>query len=60
LGTLLLRDNHLTHYHIQGKVQTNYFIINVSWLMQLNTNNAIVLVEVKLLAALEELLKFSK
>jgi hypothetical protein len=59
-GTLLLRDNDLTQYHIYGKVQTNYFTINVSWLMQLNTDNEIVLVEVKLLAALEELLKFSK
>jgi hypothetical protein len=59
-GTLLLRDNNLTQYHIHGKVQTNYFTINVSWLMQLNTDNEIVLVEVKLLAALEELLKFSK
>lgn len=59
-GVLLIRDDRLAQYQIQGKVQTNYFTINVSWLMQLNMDNEIVLVEVKLLAALEELLKFSK
>ncbi|PSB56896.1 nuclear transport factor 2 family protein [Chamaesiphon polymorphus] len=59
-GTLLLKDNDLAQYHVQGKVKTNYFTINVSWLIQLNTDREILLVEVKLLAALEELLKFSK
>ncbi|WP_309727876.1 nuclear transport factor 2 family protein [Chamaesiphon sp. OTE_75_metabat_556] len=59
-GALLLRDNDLAQYHIQGKVKTSYFTINVSWLIQLNLDKEILLVEVKLLAALEELLKFSK
>jgi hypothetical protein len=59
-GVLLIKDDRLTQYQIQGKVQTNYFTINVSWLMQLNKDDELVLVEVKLLAALEELLKFSK
>jgi hypothetical protein len=59
-GALLIADNDLAQYHVQGKVKTNYFTINVSWLMQLNTDKEILLVEVKLLAALEELLKFSK
>jgi hypothetical protein len=59
-GSLLLRDDNLAQYHVQGKVQTNYFTVNVSWLIQLNPDNEILLVEVKLLAALEELLKFSK
>jgi hypothetical protein len=59
-GVLLIRDEGLAQYHIQGKVKTNYFTINVSWLMQLNTDKEILLVEVKLLAALEELIKFSK
>jgi hypothetical protein len=59
-GALLLKDNALDQYHVQGKVKTNYFTINVSWLLQLNTEKKILLVEVKLLAALEELLKFSK
>jgi hypothetical protein len=59
-GALLIRAGDLAQYHIQGKVKTNYFTINVSWLMQLNTDKEILLVEVKLLAALEELIKFSK
>jgi hypothetical protein len=59
-GTLLMRDEDLAQYHVQGKVQTNFFTINVSWLMQLNLDKEILLVEIKLLAALEELLKFSK
>jgi hypothetical protein len=59
-GALLIREDDLAQYHIQGKVKTNYFTINVSWLIQLNPNKEILLVEVKLLAALEELLKFSK
>lgn len=58
--SLLVRDNNLAQYQVQGKVQTNYFTVNVSWLIQLNPDNEILLVEVKLLAALEELLKFSK
>jgi hypothetical protein len=59
-GVMLLKDNELAQYHVQGKVKTNYFTINVSWLIQLNADKEILLVEVKLLAALEELLKFSK
>lgn len=59
-GALLIRDDNLAQYHIQGRVKTNYFTINVSWLIQLNAAKEILLVEVKLLAALEELLKFSK
>jgi hypothetical protein len=59
-GVLLIEDDDLAQYHVQGKVQTNYFTINVSWLIQINVYKEILLVEVKLLAALEELLKFSK
>ncbi len=59
-GALLIRDAGLAQYHIQGKVKTNYFTINVSWLIQLNAAKEILLVEVKLLAALEELIKFTK
>ena len=59
-GAILLRDEVITHYHIQGYVKTNYFTIAVSWLIQLNLDNEIMLVEVKLLAALQELLKYKK
>lgn len=59
-GLMLIKDNDVTQYHIQGKVKTNYFTINVTWLFQLNLDREILLVEVKLLAALDELLKFKK
>lgn len=59
-GVLLIKDNGVAQYHIQGQVKTNYFTINVTWLFQLNSDNEICLVEIKLLAALEELLKFKK
>ena len=59
-GRLLIKDNDVAQYHIQGKVKTNYFTINVTWLFQLNLDREILLVEVKLLAALDELLKFKK
>ena len=59
-GVLLIKDNGVAQYHIQGQVKTNYFTINVTWLFQLNSDNEICLVEIKLLADLEELLKFKK
>jgi hypothetical protein len=59
-GVLLIKDNEVAQYHIQGQVKTNYFTINVTWLFQLNLDREILLVEVKLLAALDELLKFKK
>jgi hypothetical protein len=59
-GAMLIKDNDLTQYHIQGRVKTNYFTINVSWLIQLTPDARILLVEVKLLATLAELLKVSR
>jgi hypothetical protein len=49
-----------TQYQIQGKVEINWFTVNISWSMQLNAANEIMLVEVKLLASLEDLLSFSR
>jgi SnoaL-like domain len=45
-----------TQIQIQGKVQTTWFIVNVSWLFELNSITEIMLVQIKLLAALPELL----
>ena len=45
-----------TRIQIQGKVQTKWFTVNVSWLFELNSTTEIMLVEIKLLAALPELL----
>jgi hypothetical protein len=59
-GAILIKDDEIIQYQIQGQVKTNYFTINVSWLFQLNGDREILLVEVKLLAALDELLKFSR
>jgi hypothetical protein len=75
-GAMLIKDNDLTQYHIQGRVKTNYFTIHVSWLMQLTPavgvvevrspqvasplENRICLVEIKLLAPLSELLKIKR
>ena len=45
-----------TRIQIQGKVQTKWFTANVSWLFELNSITEIMLVQIKLLAALPELL----
>jgi hypothetical protein len=54
-----LGDSDRTQYQIQGKVEINWFSVNISWLIDLNTAKEIILVEVKLLASLEDLLSFS-
>jgi hypothetical protein len=54
-----LQDIGHIEYQIQGKVQTSLFTISVQWLIQLNHAKEIVAVEVKLLASLNELLKFN-
>ncbi len=57
-GTLLPinLDDPQTRIQIQGKVETKWFTVNVSWLFELNSIREIMLVEIKLLAALPELL----
>jgi hypothetical protein len=50
-------ENGDTEFQIAGKVQTPLFGVNVAWLIILNSHSQIVAVKVKLLAALEELLK---
>ena len=47
-----------TQYHIQGKVKTNFFTVNVSWSIELNAIKEIMAVDVKLLASIDELLSF--
>ena len=44
-------------YQVMGYVKTSFFTINVGWLIQLNSEQEIVSVEVKLLADLQELLR---
>ena len=45
---------------IKGKVTTALFAVNVAWIFILNHQKDIVSVEVKLLASLEELVKFKR
>ena len=55
-----LEHNDHTQYQIQGKVEINWFTVNISWSIELNAVKEIILVEVKLLASLEDLLSFSR
>jgi hypothetical protein len=59
-GEVLAIDSNHTRYLIQGKVEMNWFTINISWSIDLNAANEIILVEVKLLTSLDDLLSFSR
>lgn len=43
-------------YQVKGKVKTSFFTVNVSWLIQLNAEQEILMVRVKLLNELQDLL----
>ena len=45
-------------YQVQGKVKTNYFTVNASWLISLNSIKEITFVEIQLLEKLGDLLAF--
>jgi hypothetical protein len=55
-----LEDDDRTQYQIQGKVEINWFTVNISWSIDLNAAKEIMLAEVKLLTSLEDLLSFSR
>jgi hypothetical protein len=57
---ILTRDLHHTQYQIIGKVKTNYFTVNVSWLIHLNAKEEITIVEIRLLGSLTELLMLNR
>jgi hypothetical protein len=59
-GEILISDSNHTQYQIQGKVEMNWFTVNISWSMQLNAAKEIMTVDVKLLASLDDLLSFSR
>ena len=52
--------NDYTEYQIQGQVEINWFTVNVSWWIQLNAEQEILAIEVKLLTSLDDLLSFSR
>lgn len=59
-GEIQISDSNHTRYHIQGKVEMNWFTVNISWSIDLNAAKEIMLVDVKLLASLDDLLSFSR
>ena len=59
-GELLTDDGPHIHYQIRGKVETNWFTVNIAWSIQLNVAKEIVAVEVDLLASLNELLSMNR
>jgi hypothetical protein len=59
-GEILISDSHHTQYQIQGKVEMNWFTVNISWSIELNAAKEIVLVDVQLLTSLDDLLSFSR
>lgn len=59
-GEILMSDLSHTQYQIQGKVELNWFTVNISWSIELNAAKEIMTVDVKLLASLEDLLSFSR
>jgi hypothetical protein len=48
----------LNEYQIQGTVEISQFILNVTWFIQLNSDQEIISLEVKLTTSLEDLLDF--
>lgn len=53
-------DDGCTEFEIAGNVQTSLFTVNVSWTMILSPWQELFLVRVKLLASLQELVKFRR
>ncbi len=59
-GKILISDANHTQYQIQGKVELNWFTVNISWSIELNAAKEIVLVDVQILTSLDDLLSFSR
>ena len=55
-GYIFNEDSQIS-YQVMGYVKTSFFTVNVGWSIQLNSEQEIVSVEVKLLADLQELLR---
>ena len=59
-GTVQPEENGITVYQISGNVKTSYFTVNVVWIIELNVEHQIVSAKIKLLATLEDLLRFKR
>lgn len=53
-------DEPAVNFVVRGKVKTSLFVVNVAWQFSLNAAGEITRVKIKLLAKLEELLKFKQ
>jgi hypothetical protein len=58
-GKKLVNNSENAQFDIQGKVQTDFFTFNVTWLVQLSLTKEIVAMEVKLLDSIGKLLNFN-
>lgn len=54
----ITQNSSLTEYQIQGTVEISQFVFNTEWFIQLNSDQKIIIMEVKLAASLESLLDF--
>jgi len=59
-GTVQFDKDGYAFYQIIGTVKTNFFTVNVGWSIELNADKEIVVVEVKLLAELQDLLMLKR
>jgi SnoaL-like domain len=59
-GTMQPGKDGLTVYQISGKVQTPYFTVDVVWTIDLNAEQQVTSVQIKLLATLQDLLRFKR
>jgi hypothetical protein len=59
-GTVQPENNGIRIYQISGNVKTSYFTINVVWIIEVNVEQQIVSAKIKLLATLEDLLRFKR
>lgn len=59
-GEKVTSDSPNSQYHLQGKVETSWFTVNVNWLIEVNSAKEIVIVEVKLLDSLNDLLNLKR
>lgn len=59
-GTVQPENNGITVYQISGNVKTSYFTVKVVWIIELNTEQQIVSAKIRLLATLEDLLRFKR
>jgi hypothetical protein len=59
-GEMLSGNQQQPKYHIQGNVVTPWFTVKVTWMIKLNAAREIINIDIKLLAALNDLLALKR